>query len=99
MQRLSMRFLYSFLAGLMLVGSLRAERSIIVDNQTGRILEGVGENRRVPVASLTKLALAMVALDWSELKGGNLDQTATVPRWRSPALAESIHWDFRPAMC
>jgi D-alanyl-D-alanine carboxypeptidase (penicillin-binding protein 5/6) len=79
MQRLSMRFLYSLLTGLVLVGSLRAERSIIVDNQTGRILEGVGENRRVPVASLTKLALAMVALDWSELKGGNLDQTATVP--------------------
>ena len=74
-----MRFLCSFLGLFLLVGQLRAENSIIVDNQTGRILEGVGANRRVPVASLTKLALAMVVLDWSELKHGNLDATATVP--------------------
>lgn len=60
-------------------GILHAGSSIIVDNQTGRILEGEGANRKVPIASLTKLALAMVALDWSELKGGNLDQTAAVP--------------------
>jgi D-alanyl-D-alanine carboxypeptidase (penicillin-binding protein 5/6) len=79
MQRHSMRFLCSLLAVLFLAGTLRAERSIIVDNQTGRILEEIGANRRVPVASLTKLALAMVALDWSELKHGNLDETATVP--------------------
>ena len=60
-------------------GSLRAASSIIVDNQTGRILEGVNRDQKLPIASLTKLALAMVALDWSELKEGNLDQTAAVP--------------------
>ena len=52
---------------------------MIADNQTGRILEGVHANDKVPVASLTKLALAMVTLDWAALKGSNLEETTTVP--------------------
>ena len=79
MQRHFLRFLFCLLAGIFIVSSLYAESSIIVDNQTGRILEGVSKDQKVPVASLTKLGLAMVALDWSELKGGNLDEKATVP--------------------
>lgn len=63
----------------MMVGVLRSESSIIVDNQTGRILEGIGENRKLPTASLTKLALSMVTIDWSQIKKGNLDGTAIVP--------------------
>ena len=63
----------------MMVGVLRSESSIIVDNQTGRILERIGENRKLPTASLTKLALAMVIIDWSQIKKGNLDETAIVP--------------------
>jgi D-alanyl-D-alanine carboxypeptidase (penicillin-binding protein 5/6) len=74
-----MRPFYLLLASVLLTGALHAESSIIVDNQTGRILEGVSANQKLPIASLTKLTLAMVALDWSELKGGNLEQTATVP--------------------
>jgi D-alanyl-D-alanine carboxypeptidase (penicillin-binding protein 5/6) len=74
-----MRFLYLFLASALMTTALCAESSIIVDNQTGRILEGVNANQKLPIASLTKLALAMVVLDWSQLKGGNLEQTATVP--------------------
>ncbi len=58
---------------------LYAASTIIVDNQTGRILEGVHANDKLPIASLTKLALAMVTLDWAELKGSNLEETATVP--------------------
>lgn len=61
------------------IGCLRAESSIIVDNQTGHILEGANANAKVPIASLTKLALAMVALDWVELKGGSLEEHATIP--------------------
>jgi len=61
-------------------GSLRAESTIIVDNQTGRILGGEAQNRKLPIASLTKVALAMVAIDWSQVKGGNLDEPATVPQ-------------------
>jgi len=74
-----MQVLRLILVMAMMVGVLRAESSIIVDNQTGRILEGIGENRKLPIASLTKLALAMVTIDWSQIKGGNLDETATVP--------------------
>jgi len=79
MQRILLRLISPVLMVFLAAGSLRAQSTIIVDNQTGRILEGSGANRKAPIASLTKLALAMVALDWSELKGGNLDQTATVP--------------------
>jgi D-alanyl-D-alanine carboxypeptidase (penicillin-binding protein 5/6) len=72
-------FRYLCCALLLASVSLRADSYVIADNQTGRILEGNGTNRKAQVASLTKLALAMVALDWSELKGGNLDETAVVP--------------------
>ena len=58
---------------------LHAESFIIADNQTGRILAGHHANDKVSIASLTKLALAMVALDWSGLRGGSLEETATVP--------------------
>lgn len=74
-----MRFLYLLLASALMATALHAKSMIIVDNQTGRILEGVNANQKLPIASLTKLALAMVALDWSQIKGGNLEQPATVP--------------------
>lgn len=69
-----------FFVGLGGVSRLHSESSIIVDNQTGRILEGIHANDKLPIASLTKLALAMVTLDYAELKGGNLlGETASVP--------------------
>jgi len=79
MQRPLTRFTTLLAASAILTATLRAESSIIVDNQTGRILEGVGQNQKLPIASLTKLALAMVVLDWSQLKGINLDEQAIVP--------------------
>jgi D-alanyl-D-alanine carboxypeptidase (penicillin-binding protein 5/6) len=78
MQRISRLFLCSLFLSLSL-GSLRAESFVIVDNQTGRILGGVNANQKLQIASLTKLALAMVVLDWADLKKGNLDERATVP--------------------
>lgn len=79
MQRLFSRLFPALLFTMLAAGALRGESWVIADNQTGRILEQKGGNGKVQIASLTKLALAMVALDWSELKGGNLDQSATVP--------------------
>jgi len=79
MQRFLKLLPLSLVVVLVMAGPLLAESSIIVDNQTGRILGGVNPNQKVPVASLTKLALAMVTLDWSEVRNGNLDETATVP--------------------
>ena len=75
----SMRLLGFLLGTVFTMGLLHAESSIIVDNQTGWILKGVNRDQKLPIASLTKLALAMVTLDWSELKGGNLDEKAMVP--------------------
>jgi D-alanyl-D-alanine carboxypeptidase len=72
----------SFASLLLIAGGfcqLHAESSIIVDNQTGRILEEIHSNDKLPIASLTKLALAMVTLDWAELTGNPLKATATVP--------------------
>ena len=68
-----------FLMGGMGLSRLGAQSTIIVDNQTGRILDGVSVNQKLPIASLTKLALAMVALDFSEIGKINLDETAVVP--------------------
>lgn len=74
-----MRPIYLLIASMLIAGSLRAESTIIVDNQTGRILEDVSRNQKLPIASLTKLALGMVVLDWAEVAGGSLDQPAVVP--------------------
>lgn len=73
------KLLLAAVLGLLCTAGIHAESWITVDNQTGRILGEEHANQRVPVASLTKLALAMVTLDWSELSGGNLDETSTVP--------------------
>jgi len=74
-----MRVIHVLLAVASTFACVRAESFIIADNQTGRILEDSGKDRKVPVASLTKLALALVVLDWAHLRSGNLDATATVP--------------------
>ncbi len=52
---------------------------IIVDNHTGHILASDGMNEKVQVASLTKIATAMVVLDWAQLRKEDLSQQATVP--------------------
>jgi D-alanyl-D-alanine carboxypeptidase len=79
MQNIARVFLTSLLVSITSLDPLQAESTIIIDNQTGRILEEVHANDKLPIASLTKLALAMVTLDWVELKNGSLDVSATVP--------------------
>ncbi|MDQ6809120.1 MAG: serine hydrolase [Verrucomicrobiota bacterium] len=51
----------------------------VVDSQTGFVLAEQDSKAKRQVGSLTKIATAMVVLDWAEHKGGNLAQTATVP--------------------
>lgn len=72
------------LAGLIVLsggmpGALAAESYIIIDNQSGRILDGRDYDDKRQIASLTKVATAMVVLDWSEKTGQGLDQMAVVP--------------------
>lgn len=56
-----------------------AASSIIVDNETGHILEEHGRDDRLPIASLTKVALAMVLLDWAKLSNTSLDTVVSIP--------------------
>ena len=56
-----------------------AESYIIVDNQTGFILGSKNRDEKLPIASLTKIATALVVLDWARLKNGDLSVLATVP--------------------
>ncbi len=57
-----------------------AEASITVDAKTGFILEQVQADKKRQVGSLTKIATAMVVLDWSTKQGGDLAQVATIPQ-------------------
>jgi D-alanyl-D-alanine carboxypeptidase len=49
-----------------------AESQIIVDAQTGHILSAKSEDEKLPVASLTKIATAIVTLDWARANDGDL---------------------------
>lgn len=55
-----------------------AQNYIIVDNQTGYVLGAKDRDAKVQVASLTKVATAMVVLDWTQLNKVDLSQQATV---------------------
>lgn len=55
------------------------ESHIIIDNQTGRILSAKNPDKKLPVASLTKIATALVTLDWAELHSINLAEQMVVP--------------------
>lgn len=76
----SLRRLWLVLGFLSLViPAFAAESFIIIDNQTGYILGAKSRDERLPVASLTKIATAMVVLDFAQLRGGDLSALATVP--------------------
>ena len=56
-----------------------ARAYIIADHKSGHILAQSHAEDKLQVASLTKIATAVVVLDWVRLGGHTLDQTATVP--------------------
>ena len=60
----------------------------IVDNTTGTVLESSAGQKKLQIGSLTKIATAMVVLDWSEAKHQDLSAMATVPQ-AAGALAGS----------
>src|SRR5260370_37446207 len=71
------------IAAALLFGALRsafpAEAYIIVDSQTGFVLQERESKQKRQIGSLTKIATAMVVLDWAEHKGGDLNQTVVMP--------------------
>lgn len=56
-----------------------AESFIIVDSQTGYILASKNPDERRQIASLTKVATAMVVLDWARLTTADLNEMVTIP--------------------
>ncbi len=55
----------------------------VADSTTGYLLDSANAQKKLQVGSLTKVATAMVVLDWAESSGQELSQMATI----SPAAA------------
>jgi len=76
------RFFTTLFALIPLVGSIHsvaaASGFIIVDSQTGYVLQEQDARKKLQIGSLTKIATAMVVLDWAEHKSGNLNQMVVI---------------------
>lgn len=76
------RRLFIAFAALILLGNIRtavaAQAFIIVDSQTGYVLEEQKSKDKRQIGSVTKIATATVVLDWAEHKGGNLNQAVVI---------------------
>jgi D-alanyl-D-alanine carboxypeptidase len=59
--------------------TIAAQAYIIVDATTGAVLDSQKPRDKRQIGSLTKIASAMVILDWAEHRGGDLNQIATIP--------------------
>src|SRR3954451_3167250 len=72
---------FSFALLLPAVRAVEAARTayVIIDAQTGFVLEQADARDKRQVGSLTKVATAMVVLDWAEKRSGDLNQAATIP--------------------
>ncbi|MEO6742022.1 MAG: serine hydrolase [Chthoniobacteraceae bacterium] len=60
-------------------GSLAAAAWVIADSTTGYVLDSSNAKRELQIGSITKIATAMVVLDWAKARGEDIGQTATVP--------------------
>lgn len=67
----------------------------IADSTTGFILESSNGQKKLPIASLTKIATAMVVLDWATADNAELNQLATVPQ-SAGALSAAQGVGLRP---
>ena len=61
---------------------------VISDNTTGFILEQSGATKKRQVGSLTKVATALVVLDWAVQSKADLSQCATIPN--APELVGAV---------
>lgn len=69
---------------------------VVADNGTGHILQSANAQKKVQIGSLTKIATAMVVLDWSEAKKEDLNQLATVPASVVPLNTSNNGVGFHP---
>ncbi|HEV2842710.1 MAG TPA: serine hydrolase [Chthoniobacterales bacterium] len=77
------RFFIAFFSLMLCLPAARglhaARAYAIVDSQTGFVLDQQGPREKRQVGSLTKVASAMVVLDWAEKQSGDLNQMASIP--------------------
>jgi len=75
-------FFTTFVTLFLLASSIRsapaAPAFIIIDSQSGYVLQEQDSRKKLQVGSLTKIAMAMVVLDWAEHKSGNLNQMVVI---------------------
>ena len=81
---ISRRFLTTLFSLALLLPFSRAVEAartayVVIDAQSGFVLEQVDARDKRQIGSLTKVATAMVVLDWSEKRGGDLNQVVTIP--------------------
>jgi D-alanyl-D-alanine carboxypeptidase len=72
-----------------------AEAYLIVDSQTGYVLDERNPRQKRQIGSLTKIATAMVVLDWAAKRGGDLNQLATIPAEAFVGTGEN-HIGYQP---
>ena len=60
-------------------GNASAAAWVIADSTTGYVLDSSNAKRELQIGSITKIATAMVVLDWAKARGEDLSQSATVP--------------------
>lgn len=75
-------FIAFFSLALCLFGgrALHAARAfVIMDSQTGFVLDQQEPREKRQIGSLTKVAAAMVVLDWAEKRSGDVNQVTTIP--------------------
>ena len=58
--------------------AVAAPAYVIIDSQTGYVLQEKEAREKRQIGSLTKVATAAVVLDWAEHKSGNINEVATI---------------------
>ena len=77
------------------VAQANAAAYVIMDSTTNHILDSANAQKKLQVGSLTKVATAMVVLDWADATSQDLAQLATIPNSAGP-LATGQGVNFQP---
>ena len=88
----------ALLAALLLIGSHRTSAAsqtqgafIAVDSTSGHIFQSSNPDKKLQIGSLTKIATAMVVLDWAESQKHDLSELAVVPPGAVAVAAEAAN--------
>jgi D-alanyl-D-alanine carboxypeptidase len=69
-----------------------ASAYVITDATTGYILEERNGDKKLQIASLTKVATAMVVIDWGKLGSRDLKEQAVIPRAALQLQPNQVGW-------